>query len=235
MKKLLFLAVIALVFNACGGGGGDNPPPPPPPPENKAPNTPSLVYPKNNELCIDNAVPFSWNAATDPDGDAVTYTFQVAEDQGFAQIVHTINSSNTTHTLSLEKGVAYYWRIQAKDSKGATSAYSTANQFYTEGEGETNHLPFAPVLGGPALSSVVSGTSTTLSWTASDVDTSDTLTFDVYFSAGDTPTELLAENISETSIEVTGLTASTGYTWKVVVKDNHGGTTIGQVWNFTTD
>ena len=236
MKKLLFITALALVFNACGGsGGGDNPPPPPPPPENKAPNTPTLVYPENNELCIDNSVTFSWNAATDPDGDAVTYTFQVSKNQGFTDIAHTINSANTSHTLGLEKGVAYYWRILAKDSKGATSDYSTVNQFYTEGEGETNHLPFAPVLVAPELGSVVTGTSATLSWTASDVDSGDTLTFDVYFNSGDTPTELVAENSTANTYDVSGLTASTAYSWKVVVKDNHGGETIGQVWNFTTD
>lgn len=232
MKKLLYIAILALVFNACGGdGGGDTPPPPPP--TNNAPGTPSMVYPGNNELCIDNAVTFNWNAVNDPDGDAVSYTFQVALDQGFSQVQHTVSSSLTSFTISLDKGVAYYWRILAKDSKGAQSAYSTANQFYTEGEGETNHLPFAPVLGGPALNSVVSEATATLSWTASDVD-GDPLTYDVYFETGDTPTQKVAENISETSFEV-NLTASSSYSWKIVVKDDKGGQTIGQIWSFTTD
>lgn len=231
MKKLLYIAVLAFVFNACGGDGGGGGTPPPP--ENKAPGTPSQVYPGNNELCIDNSVTFSWNAATDPDGDAVSYTFQVATDQNFTQIRHTINSSVTSHTLSLEKGVAYYWRILAKDSKGASSDYSSTNQFYTEGEGETNHLPFAPVLVGPALNSIVTEATATLSWTASDVD-GDSLTYDVYFETGDTPTQLVAENISENTY-VVNVSGSSSYSWKVVVKDGQGGETIGQIWNFKTD
>lgn len=232
MKKLLLIGVLAFVFNACGGsddGGGD----PPPPPVNNPPPTPTMVYPGNNELCIDNAVTFSWNAVTDPDGNAVSYKFDVALDQGFSSIQHSISSASTSHTLSLEKGVAYYWRIKAADSKGAESPYSAANQFYTEGEGDSNHLPFAPVLVSPALNSTVSEATATLSWTAADVD-GDPLTYDVYFDTGDTPATKVASDISETSHQVT-LAGSTSYSWKIVVKDDKGGQTIGQVWNFKTD
>jgi len=37
--------------------------------------------------------------------------------------------------------------------------------------------------------------------------------------------------------KITNVTASssTKYYWKVTVKDNKGGQTIGQVWSFTTD
>jgi len=231
MKKLLYIGVLAFIFNACGGSddGGD----PPPPPVNNPPGTPTMVYPGNNELCIDNSVTFTWNAVTDPDGDAVSYKFEVALDQGFSNIQHTISSASTSHTLSLEKGVAYYWRILARDSKGAESAYSTPNQFYTEGEGDSNHLPFAPVLVSPGLNSTVSEATATLSWTAADVD-GDPLAYDVYFDTGDTPTTKVASDISETSFQVT-LAGSTSYSWKVVVKDDQGGQTIGQVWNFKTD
>ncbi len=231
MKKLLYIAVLAFVFNACGGDGGGGGTPPPV--ENTAPSTPSLVYPGNNELCIDNSVNFSWGTSTDSEGDPITYTFQVALDQGFTQVEHSISSTATSQVINLDKGVAYYWRILATDSKGASSNYSSTNQFYTEGEGETNHLPFAPVLGGPALNSIVTEATATLSWTASDVD-GDSLTYDVYFETGDTPTQLAAENISENTY-VVNVSGSSSYSWKVVVKDGQGGETIGQIWNFKTD
>lgn len=231
MKKLLYIAVLAFLFNACGGGGGDTPTPPPA--TNNPPSTPSLVFPGTNELCIDNAVTFSWNASTDPDGDAISYKFDVALDQNFSNIQHTITSSVTSHTLSLDKGVAYYWRVLAKDSKNAESAYSTINPFYTEGDGESNQLPFAPALVAPALNAVISENTVTLSWTATDAD-GDPLTYDVYFETGDTPTTQVATNISETSFEVS-LAAESSYSWKVVVKDDKGGQTEGQVWTFKTD
>lgn len=233
MRKLIYTLVVSTVLWSCGGGGGDTPPPPP---VNNAPTAPTLVYPTNNLLCIDNVLEFDWNASTDPDGDAITYQVQVAKDAGFTQLAHTVTESSTNRNLSLEKGVAYYWRVKATDSKNASSAYSLVNQFYTEGEGESNHLPFSPVLVLPTLNSVVSGapTTTTLEWTAADVDTADTLTYDVYFDTSNPPVIIASENQSAANLEV-NLEASTTYYWKVVVKDGQGGETIGQIWNFTTD
>jgi len=232
MKKYIYIAVISIVIWSCGGSdsGGT----PIPPPENKAPSTPSLVYPTNNLLCIDNVLDFNWNAATDPDGDTITYQVQVAKDLGFSQIVHTVTVSTTTRNLALEKGIAYYWRVKAIDSKNLSSSYSSTNQFYTEGEGVSNYVPFPPVLVAPALNSVQSTVTVTLEWTADDVDTSDTLTYDVYFETGDTPTQQVATNQTATSLSV-DLVSSQTYSWKVIVKDGNGGQAIGQIWKFSTD
>lgn len=232
MKKLIYTLAFSTVLWSCGGGGET---PPPPPPENKAPSAPSLVYPTNNLLCIDNVLDFDWNSSTDPDGDALTYHIQVAKDAQFSQKAHDINNvSGSLKTLTLEKGVAYYWRVKAVDSKNASSDYSSVYQFYTEGEGISNHLPFSPVLVSPELSSVVTESTANLQWTASDVDTEDTLAYDVYFGTENPPSVLSSENQSATSLEV-DLTSSTTYYWKVVVKDGQGGQTIGQIWSFSTD
>ena len=236
MKKIIYtLVALSTVLWSCGGGGGDTPPPPPPPPVNNAPATPTLVYPTDNLLCIDNVLDFDWNASTDPDGDAVTYQVQVATDALFTQLIHSVTTSTTLRTLSLEKGIAYYWRTKATDSKGASSSYSATNQFYTEGEGVSNYLPFTPVLVAPALNVVVSGapTTTNLQWTANDVD-NDALTYDVYFGTDNPPTVIESADQNSDFVSVT-LAASTSYYWKVVVKDGQGGQTIGQVWNFKTD
>jgi len=232
MKKFIFTLVLGTTLWSCGGGGGDTPPPPPP--ANKAPTTPTLVYPTNNLLCINNVLDFNWNAATDPEGDAITYQVQVATDANFTQIVHTVSETTTVRTLSLEKGIAYYWRVRATDSKNLSSSYSSTNQFYTEGNGISNYLPFSPVLVSPTLNSTETGTTTTLQWTASDVDTSDVLTYDVYFDTVNPPVAMESSNVTTNTINVS-LTASTNYYWKVVVKDDKGGQTIGQIWSFVTD
>ena len=237
MKKLIYTLVLSTLVWSCGGGGGTDTPPPPPPPVNNAPTIPTLVYPTNNLLCIDNVLDFDWNASTDSDGDTITYQVQVAKDSGFSQIVHTVTESSTLRTLSLEKGIAYYWRVKATDSKNASSAYSSTNQFYTEGEGISNHLPFSPVLVSPTLNSVVSGapTTTTLEWTAADVDTADTLSYDVYFGTDQANLTIESADQAGATLETPTLAVSTMYYWKVVVKDGQGGETIGQIWNFTTD
>jgi hypothetical protein len=234
MKKTLYILALISVLWSCGGSGGEDTPTPPPTPVNNAPTTPTLVYPTNNLLCIDNVLGFDWNASTDADGDSVTYQLQVAKDAGFSQLVHTVTESSTLRTLSLEKGIAYYWRVKATDSKNLSSSYSSINQFYTEGEGVSNHIPFSPELVLPTLNSVVQTPTAKLEWNASDVDTSDTLIFDIYFGTANPPTEKIGNNQTVKTLDV-DLVSSKDYYWKVVVKDNNGGEAIGQVWNFKTD
>jgi len=232
MKKLSYLLIIAMTMASCGGGGGDDPPTPPPP-VNKAPSVPTQSAPTNNLLCIDNAVQFQWNASTDPDGDGITYQLQIATNNQFTENLQTTSVSATSTTVSLAKGVAYYWRVRATDVKNASSAYSSTFSFYTEGDGISNHLPFIPVLVKPDMDKVLSDASTTLEWSASDVD-NDPLTFDVYFGTNNPPTTKMGDNQSASQLTV-NLSATTDYYWKVVAKDDKGGQTIGQVWRFKTD
>lgn len=231
MKNIFYiLLLIGVLIYSCGGSEEDEPTPQP---NNNIPTVPTLLTPTNNLLCIDNIVTFKWNASTDPDKDAITYQIQIAKDTQFSQIIHTLTGSGTTQSISLEKGTAYYWRVKATDSKSTSSDYSTTYQFYTEGEGTSNHLPFSPILIKPDLSSVVMTATTILEWTANDVD-GNSLTFDVYFGTTNPPATKVSANQTETTLNV-DLTSSTNYFWKIVVKDGKGGETQGQVWNFNTD
>jgi hypothetical protein len=240
MRNFIYITALSISLWSCGGGGGSDTPPPPP--ENKAPTAPILVYPTDNLLCINNVLDFQWNVSTDPDGDAITYQIEVSTNAQFTALVHNVTATSTLRTLSLEKGIAYYWRAKATDSKTASSNYSATNQFYTEGFGIVNHLPFSPILMSPALNKVVIPTdysptnqlNVILEWTASDVDTADTLTYDVYFGTSNPPTAKVAADQS-TKTYLATLATSTTYYWKVVVKDGKGGQTIGQIWSFTTD
>lgn len=234
MKKIFFISVFSFVLCSCAGGGEDNLIPEPPPIVNKAPSIPTQTAPSNNQLCIDYVVVFQWNAASDPDGDIVNYKIQIATDNQFIQNLQTETSSSTSISVTLNKGVAYYWRVQAKDSKGLTSSYSSTFSFYTEGDGESNHLPFSPAIVRPELNSIEQGATVTLEWTASDVDTNDTLSFDVFLDTVNPPTAKVAENHLETILHQT-LESSKNYYWKVLVKDDKGGEIIGQVWGFKTN
>jgi hypothetical protein len=232
MKKFIYIAAISFSLGSCGGGGGDEPTPPPV--VNTSPTVPTLSAPVNNSLCIDNVVNFQWNASTDSQGDAITYQIEVSKNAQFNPLAHNVTSTTTSKSITLEKGVAYYWRVKATDSKSAASNYSATFNLYTEGVGITNHLPFSPVLVSPALNSVQTTSTVNLQWTASDVDTSDTLTYDVYFGTANPPTAIVSANQSASSLSRT-VTASTKHYWKVTVKDNKGGQTVGQIWSFTTD
>lgn len=226
MKKYILIAIISLSLFSCDDD--DSSPP------NTAPTVPALVAPTNNLLCISNSVVFQWDNSTDAENNAITYQIQVAKDQQFSQIVKTEVGSTTTITIVLEKGIAYYWRVKATDDQGLSSEYSTTFNFYTSGDAVTNYLPFAPELIRPSLNAAINSGTVTLEWTATDVDTNDKLTYDVYFGTTNPPTEKISEAKETKTLDVT-TQPSKEYYWKVVVKDNKGGETIGQVWKFKTN
>jgi hypothetical protein len=237
MKHFISLSIIGLLFISCGGGGGDDPSPTPTPtPEvkNVAPTTPTLVTPTDNKLCLDNTVTFQWNVSTDANKDPIIYQIQVAKDNTFSQIAKTAEGATVGQTIALDKNTAYYWRIKATDSKGLSSEYSPTYKFYTAGVAVVNHLPFAPELLQPAVNTTLNVTTATLEWNASDVDVTDVLTYDVYFGTTNPPTVKLKENATVKTLAVT-LEPAKEYFWKVVVKDNKGGETVGQIWKFKTN
>ena len=234
MRKIIYLASIALLFISCGGGGSDEPLPTPEP-ANTAPTVPTLVAPATSSLCINNIVAFEWSASTDTENNPIVYQLQIATDNQFGQIVSTSEISSRTHSVTLDKGKAYYWRVKATDSKNASSAYSGTFSFYTEGVAVANHLPFLPELIQPETNTTITGTTAVLKWFASDADASDVLTYDVYLGTTNPPTVKVAENRATSIFEAVSLQAATQYYWRIVVKDNKGGETRGQVWNFRTN
>ena len=229
--KIWTLIIVGVLTYSCSGSGDETPNPQP---INNAPNTPAVSSPANNLLCISNVVEFNWEATTDPDGDSVKYQLQIATNNQFTENVYNSPEITvTTYQLTLYKGVAYYWRVKAIDSKGLSGEYSKIFQFYTEGDGDSNHVPFAPNVVTPSLHQIIQTPTVQLEWTASDVD-NDPLTFDVYFGTVNPPTAIVAENLSANTFGVI-LNPSSNYYWQIIVNDGKGGKSIGQVWNFKTN
>lgn len=231
MKNISLFILSLVVFSSCSSGDGGSDDPSPTPVNNTAPTTPGLSYPTNNLVCVSNTITFEWNAATDAQNDVVSYQLQIATDNSFTQNLNSSTITSLNKQITLEKGKLYYWRVKAVDSKNGSSNYSTVYNFYTEGEGVINHVPFAPVLVAPVLNSNQSKGTINLSWIAVDADASDILKYDVYFGTVNPPTEKVAADLLLKTYDVNVINAG-NYYWKVVVKDGKGGTTVGQVWNF---
>ena len=114
----------------------------------------------------------------------------------------------------------------ARDSSPDIGAYEFI------GSGGGNNPPNQPSNPNPGNGTVNQSINTTLSWSCSDPN-NDPLTYDVYFGTSNNP-PLASGNQTSTSYNPGQLNNSTTYYWKIVAKDNQGGTTEGPVWSFST-
>lgn len=130
MEKGIYYIVIGLLFfcnSACSSDGPeeDNPKKT----ENKAPSTFGLTSLADEATAIGLMPSFSWEKATDPDGDTVTYDFYLDKENP-PTTVYEANLSSTTFSVLEELNLVdtYYWKVEAKDSKGNAT---TSNQVYS--------------------------------------------------------------------------------------------------------
>jgi len=87
----------------------------------------------------------------------------------------------------------------------------------------------------PSNSAIDISINATLSWIGGDPDSGDTVTYDVYFEAGDSsPDVLVSDDQLGTSYDPGTMIYNTHYYWQIVATDNHGSSTIGSIWDFTT-
>jgi formylglycine-generating enzyme required for sulfatase activity len=142
-------------------------------------------------------------------------------------------SSLTYDPGTLTVGTSYYWRIVAKDEHDATTVGPVWN-FLTAGTAPSNNPPNTPTTPSPADNATGQSLTTALTWTGGDPD-GDSVTYDVYFEANDATPDVLVSNDQPGATYAPGtLSASTHYYWQIVTQDEHGLTTPGPVWNFTT-
>jgi hypothetical protein len=74
-----------------------------------------------------------------------------------------------------------------------------------------------------------------LSWIGGDPDAGNAVTYNVYFGTSPTaPVALVSHNQTGTSYAPGTLAYNTTYYWKIVATDNHGTSTAGPLWDFTT-
>lgn len=229
MKKLIILFNVVMLFSCSKSDEESVPEPPIPSVENMAPTIPLKVFPTNSLLCTDNPVEFRWNSSTDKEANPISYEIELSYDQSFTNIVEKRTVTGLRVTLELEKGTEINWRIRAKDSEEKYSDYSPSWNFYTEGEGISNYLPYTPTLIYPEAFTKVNGNTVILDWTSTDVD-EDEILYDIYF--GDTVFPILVKENSEESNYTISVIPNKTYYWKIIAKDGSGGQSIGDLWNF---
>lgn len=201
--------------------------------KNKAPSSVQLIFPTENLLCINNTINFDWSDAIDPENDEIEYTIIIAKDRAFTNIIENRPVGESEITLVLEKATAYYWKVDALDIDNNLGTSSETYAFYTQGSVTENYAPFSPKVITPENNAVVDAGVIFLRWIAEDINTTDVLTYELYFGENDNLV-LIENDLTSQNYEITVESGKT-YSWQVNVKDQNGAKSIGQIWTFTVN
>ncbi|MEM0466255.1 MAG: DUF2341 domain-containing protein [Candidatus Thermoplasmatota archaeon] len=197
---------------------------------NNPPYQPSNPLPNHHAEGVAITADLSWSGG-DPDPyDTVSYDvyFGTTNPPPLLVIRHPFN----TYDLGiLMYNTTYYWKIVAWDNRGA-SATGPLWDFTTVEE--LNLPPYLPSDPNPPNHADNVSITISLSWTGGDPNQADTVTYDVYFGSVNPPPKKVSN--STTSQYAPGILAyETVYYWRVIAWDSHQLSTVGALWDFTTE
>lgn len=198
-------------------------------PSNSPPDVPTVVSPSNHTTGVDpNTVVLSWNGNDSDLENTVSYDVYFGETTAVTLLRSGLSETTLTIT-ALNSLTTYYWKVVARDNMNATTE-SEVWDFTT-----ANTSPLAPIQPSPINGDVIAYDNVTLSWEmVMDSNENDSVTYDLYFGESATPPLYVADLSSPGYSFGASLVSGTTYYWQVVSKDNHGATTAGAIWSFTT-
>ena len=200
---------------------------------NTAPPPPTINSPQSGAEVANLTPTLVVNTTTDPEGDVLTYAFEVSTKPDFSTIAAFMTgitptgaTASWTPGTSLTDHTLYYWRTLATDGN-KNSAYMTTASFFVN---LANEPPSVPGINSPPNSAYVSSNRPTLSVTnAADLDR-DTLTYTFQVASNDSFTTVITQQTgipqdpSGTTSWVTdaSLNENTTYYWRARATDEHG-------------
>lgn len=99
--------------------------------------------------------------------------------------------------------------------------------------GQLNNPPYVPSNPYPLDGSINVSLMSSMRWTGGDPD-GDPVTYDVYFGRTNPPPWVISNITNTLFFPPYGLEYNTTYYWKIVAWDNHGASSEGPIWCFTT-
>jgi hypothetical protein len=193
---------------------------------NNPPNTPVYLNPSNHETNVDINDSLLWTCS-DPEGDFLTYNVYFGTSSNPPLVAKRALNYYTPDDMNYD--TKYYWKIVVKDEFGE-SVTGPIWDFTTIKN--PNNPPYTPSNPNPSDNAINVDININLSWTGGDPDVGDTVTYDVYFGVYE-PLQKVASNISLTTYTPL-LYNGLYYCWSIVAWDNHGLSTEGPWWGFTT-
>lgn len=212
------------------------------PTKKNSPSVPLIASPTDRTETTELQPDLTVYNSTDPDGDSITYGFELFADAGMTMPVASeprlfagIDTTSWTVPVELNDNAWYRWRVRASDGKGV-SEWANGSFFVNT----ANDPPGQPALNGPSDGSEVDRLNPALSVTAArDVDEDPvTYIFEVY---GDENLDSLvasSPDVAEGTAGVvswtvnTPLNDNTRYWWRVSAVDGHGSATATPASSF---
>ena len=127
--------------------------------QNEAPGAPRINTPAIGSQVSSLQPALTVDNTTDPDGDTVTYGFQVYSEASLTNLVASVpaqvaGAATTTWQVNvpLTEDRQYYWRARATDTAGLSGAWSATGSFFVSAD---NTAPGVPTIILPVPDSVV--------------------------------------------------------------------------------
>jgi uncharacterized protein YkwD len=193
----------------------------------------------------------TWSGSDSGSGIAA-YDVQVRDGSDGTWQDWLVDTTKTSATFTGQAGHTYYFRCRAYDLAGNVEGWPNddgdtytcveRHQIFlpmvlrrmTSIPAPTNHSPITPFSPSPSDGATGRSVNISLSWTGGDPG-GDDVTYDIYFEADDsTPDALICNDVTSTSCDPGTLSHDTRYYWRIVATDEHGATTTGPLWSFST-
>ncbi|MFA6978162.1 MAG: FISUMP domain-containing protein [Ignavibacteriaceae bacterium] len=182
---------------------------------------PQLSLPTNGAVEQKLSPVLVWNKVS----NANSYTLQISTNSSFTNFVFNTDSLTVTskQATNLSGLTQYYWRVSATNNFGSMGWSETWS--FT-----TGIAPVPPVLLSPTDGATDISLSPTLTWNGSSGATSYVLQLSTNNSFS---SFVFNQSVTTTNKQITGLTNSTKYYWRVSTKNNFGTSNPSDVWSFT--
>jgi hypothetical protein len=130
MKTTLFYSTIVFLILGIAACSKDDEGPDKP--DNRPPEAFNLVEVANNATGVPIMPAFNWQAATDPDGDAVTYGIYLdTETDPTTELAAGLSQTSYTITDRLHLNTPYNWKVVARDDKNSQTESAATFTFTT--------------------------------------------------------------------------------------------------------
>ena len=231
--KNLIIGISFLLVSCSGSDDNDS---------GDMPNTPTpnlkaamLEFPEENSICnegkniteTESTVNFRWLSANGAENYRLVVT-----DAETKESLEAITTNKTNADVRIKSNHPYQWKVIAVNA--ANSEISSPQwSFYNAGAPVESYAPFPAQAKSPKNGEILKTTTVRLEWLASDLD-NDILTYNLYFGTTNNP-ELIEENLSENTSDITTVVLGNTYYWKVITKDASGNTSTSVIFTFSVE